>query len=952
MERSWVKLPPNFDIRTQSAATEWRAWKSMFIDYLVAVGSDKATDQIKLSLLRNMMGPESTKIILSFKLSKEDSENYNKVLQEIENYVKPKSNDVFERYKFNERKQLEGENFESFYTNLRLLIVNCNYIESIEDDLLRDRIVQGIFDKQLQESLLRVENLTLDKATSRCRAAEASRSQVMEMNPTCIEVDRVKSYGNKRTEKKFQRNINNKFDCRRCKSQHGPRECPAYGKKCAKCGILNHFAVSCKVKKISEAVCNKSNSSNEELFCGVVLSNIKKNRSEWEENIQIEDKIFKCKLDTGADVSILPKSVFDKLNYKLNCKIQKTELTVQSFTGENIKPIGIVNLKCKYKNKICNENFVIAEASNILLGLPACVSLNLVKRIHSVQVTNNDKDKFVNNNIVVFEGIGRLPGKVEIPTRATEEYICHPSPRLPSCLLEPLKAELNRLVERKSIVKVNNISENAYINRMVIVEKPNRKVRLCLDPLDLNKIIVKKPKCLPTLEDLSFKLQGKKFFSVLDLTEGFHHLSLSEESSWKCCFATPYGVYRYLVLPYGLMNAPELFQDVLESHFSELSNVIMWADDILVMGNTEKEHDLALQSVIQKAKKLGIVFNKNKFQYKQREVKYVGQVFNEYGMSLDQDRVESLVNLKEPSNRDELRQILGSFNYVRRYVPDMANIMAPLFNLLKKNSEFTWLPAHSLTFTELKRKICSAPSLTPFDPKKKIILQCDAIVVDYFSHWLEVLPLSDKTSSSVINAFQEVFMRFGYPEEVIADNNPFNSFECLKYFKSKDISLITSSPHYPKSNGMAEKAVEENIHKLLLLKQSVLQKEKFVKKKEMEYKIGDKVVHKTDKDKFWRKGIIVGKCKEPRSYWIQKEGEDRKIRRNIKHIKKSFSDYKSAKKLNPFLSNYDEDFDQESDINLNVPISPRPVITCRNQVPLSVTTRYGRTTKPRRVLDL
>lgn len=81
------------------------------------------------------------------------------------------------------------------------------------------------------------------------------------------------------------------------------------------------------------------------------------------------------------------------------------------------------------------------------------------------------------------------------------------------------------------------------------------------------------------------------------------------------------------------------------------------------------------------------------------------------------------------------------------------------------------------------------------------------VIIDYFSHWLEVLPLYDNTSRSVINAFQEAFTRFGFPEEIISDNNPFNSFECLEYYKSKDIVLTSSSPHYSRSNGMAEKAV-------------------------------------------------------------------------------------------------------------------------------------------------
>lgn len=1312
METKFVKLPPNFDMRSSSAASEWRFWRCLFEDYLVSTGQDQAKDKVKLSLLRNMMGPESTKVILSLKLSEENLVNYAKVVEAIEKYVNPKYNEVFERYKFNERTQESGESFENFYTCLRQLISTCNYgtksTESLEDQLLRDRIVQGIQDKGLQESLLRIDGLTLDKASNMCRANEVSRLQVKEMNPS-IEIDAAKykgefkkrknfgKYTNKNFEKYTSKNLemnnkNNIFNCRRCQKCHGPRECPAFGKNCTKCGMLNHFAVSCRVKKVQEV---KYSESDESLYCGAVKAT-SIDKSDWIESIQIEGNAVKCKLDTGADVSIMPKQIFDKINKNCSLKLYDTECKIESFVGEKVKPLGIINLKCSYKDNECYENFIVVDCTTMLLGLPGCVSLNLVRRVHSVQA-NNDKEKFILQNIAVFEGIGRLPGRVEIPTKCTEEQICHPSPRLPTCLNEPLKVELKRLEDRKAIVKVTNINENAHVNRIVIVEKPNGNVRLCLDPIDLNKIIVKKPKVLPTLDDLSFKLHGKKYFSVLDLAEGFHHLLLTEESSWKCCFATPFGVYRYLVLPYGLMNAPELFQDVLENHFSEIPNVVVWADDILVMGNTSEEHDRALLSVMKKAKELGIVFNKNKFQFKQTEVKYVGQVFNEHGMSLDKERIESLLNLKEPTNRDELRQILGSFNYVRRYVPDMANLMSPLFKLLKKNTDFIWLPAHRLAFAELKRKVSSTPALTPFDPKRKIILQCDAsksgigcclfqnennilrlvscasksmndtelnysqtekellaicyavkkfhryiygsnvdvqtdhkpivsimskaickigsprlkrlrlkllmynlnvyyvpgkllhfadmlsrnsleftekdeemlqmvhtvtvhlpmsperklnfqretksdsilsllykyymngwpeyvkiskdmkeyyklkediyfecglafyqnkiivpkslrtyvlklvheghpgickciskarqlfywprlstdirefvmscrtcekfrsgnshepllshkipnqryakvgtdildfggncflVIIDYFSHWLEILPLNDKSSNCVINAFQETFTRFGYPEEIVADNNPFNSYECKKYYKSKDIVLTTSSPHYPRSNGMAEKAVhisktilrkayedgvdyrdfilsynntpltglevspsqilnsrrlrtliptsnkllepkvESNIHKLILLRQSCNEDKKFVRKNKVEYKIGDKIVHKIDKERCWEKGKIVGKCVEPRSYLI--EGRNRILRRNSKHLKKSYT------KENYYCNrnkNFDFGLEQE------LPSYYQNVVNNKSNTNVqdnykTVTTRSGRIVRPPTRLNL
>lgn len=177
-----------------------------------------------------------------------------------------------------------------------------------------------------------------------------------------------------------------------------------------------------------------------------------------------------------------------------------------------------------------------------------------------------------------------------------------------------------------------------------------------------------------TVDEVALKLRDKEVFSVFDLSEGFHHCPLTEQASWKCCFATPFGVYRYVVLPYGISNAPEVFQEQIETYFGNIPNVLCWFDDILVMGKNEKEHNEAVKKLIERAKEVGAVFNKDKLQYKQKEVKYIGQIFSKEGMKVDSERIESLLLLKSPKSKEDLQRIIGSFNYVRRYVPEMSEL--------------------------------------------------------------------------------------------------------------------------------------------------------------------------------------------------------------------------------------------------------------------------------------
>lgn len=321
-DTSFVKLPPNLNIANENAASEWKFWLRTFEDYLVVIGKNKAEDGVKLSLLRNMMGPEATRILSTIPISKPKDENkYEDVIATITAHVNPRTNVVFERFKFNERRQREGESFENFMTDCRHLIQSCDY-KTMEEEMMRDHIVQTVFDKATQEALLRVDDLTLNKTIQYCQTKEQAAKQVSAMHPAAVEAAKVS---------RQQEQKKSTFNCRRCQTEHGPRSCPAFGKKCKKCGTLNHFAVSCKkankkVQEVStESTESSSTSESENVHCGEAIS-INGAKSEWYENIMIENSKVKYKLDTGADVSIMPVILFNKINENLNLKLLPTNI--------------------------------------------------------------------------------------------------------------------------------------------------------------------------------------------------------------------------------------------------------------------------------------------------------------------------------------------------------------------------------------------------------------------------------------------------------------------------------------------------------------------------------------------------------------------------------------------------------------------------------------------------
>lgn len=579
-----VKLPPDFDLQGKNAATEWKFWKTAFEDYLLATVQSESADKVKLSILRNIIGTESARIMSTFVIPEVEPDKYNFTIAVIDKYVNPRVNECFERYNFLKRVQKEGESFEHFLTECKHFVRTCNYNDvdpnqTAEDKALRDKIVMGIRDSVTRETLLRIEKLTLGKAIEFCRTSEQSKHQNMQFQDNAgSDIDFVTKFNPKRQsvsdKHKFERqdnrkskfNSGDKFKCTRCQLTHGARECPAFGKKCKKCGILNHFAVSCRVKNVKSVDPENNSDSSSDIF----IRNVNKacsctnrdciHRNIWDEIVEIENKKVKLKLDTGADISIIPEKSFERVNKQF--KVRHTDYIVKGFEGTKAKTVGIVNLFCKFKNRSIYEDFVIVKgATRILLSGQACVDLGLVKRINKIdKIDANshgsspdlDKDSFINKNSDIFSGHGRFSGKFKITTIANFEAVSYPPTKIPRAIRDSLKNELDRLVERKAIFKINEIDPRASINRMVIIEKPNGKLRLCLDPSDLNKQIVRKPRAVSTIEEICASIIGKKIFTVFDLAEGYHHLELDEDSSWKCCFSTPFGIYRYAVLPYGL----------------------------------------------------------------------------------------------------------------------------------------------------------------------------------------------------------------------------------------------------------------------------------------------------------------------------------------------------------------------------------------------------------------
>lgn len=228
------------------------------------------------------------------------------------------------------------------------------------------------------------------------------------------------------------------------------------------------------------------------------------------------------------------------------------------------------------------------------------------------------KQKFIQQNKEIFTGVGKFDKPYHIELAKNAVPVVKPPRRVPLKVKEKLKDALDLLVQKQIISKVNEARD--WVHNLVIVEKLDGNLRLCLDPRNLNKYVKKEQHPIPTLEEITAKLGGASYFTVLDLKEGFHQVELDEESKKLCSFSTPFGVYQYNRLPFGLTTAGEIFQRKNEENFGDIPNVIIYIDDVLIYGKSLEEHDKFLNMVVERAKNLNIKFSDKKVQLKQHEV--------------------------------------------------------------------------------------------------------------------------------------------------------------------------------------------------------------------------------------------------------------------------------------------------------------------------------------------
>lgn len=483
-----------------------------------------------------------------------------------------------------------------------------------------------------------------------------------------------------------------------------------------------------------------------------IINSIGSKKKEWTLDMTVSDSTIEFKLDTGAECNVISKS--DLLKIFPKAILKKSNVKLRAYNESLIPTCGKTILPITRHGKTYHVLFIVVEEELApILGLNTVEHMDLIRRVEKVKeihhkVRQLDEKREVrklvkdiiqtkNKYHVITEKydpcfqplseegkFGTLPRTHDMKVNEDVTPIVVPPRKIAHAMKSKVKAKLDKMQAEGIIAKVEEPTE--WVSGMVIVEKPNGDIRVCIDPKQLNKAIKRQHHKMPTTDEILAEMADAKFFSKVDASSGYWQIKVTHESSNLLTFATPWGRYKFLRLPFGIHSASEVFQVEVANIIAGLSDCVNLQDDIIIWGKTKEEHDSNLEKVMNRILESGLKLNREKCVFGVTEMTFLGHIVSADGVKPDPEKIKAIIKMDVPKSITELQRFLGMINYVGKFIPNLAEIAAPLRLLLKKDNEYLFQKPQIEAFEKLKTIITSPPILKFFNPNQPVRVRCDA----------------------------------------------------------------------------------------------------------------------------------------------------------------------------------------------------------------------------------
>ena len=649
-----------------NVASEFELWLEDANDYMTIC---KVTDPAeKRSLFLNLAGLSIRRVVKGLAIPDvvgEEGDPYKAMTDAVLAHFRPSVNTTSERHKFRQLKQQGQETVTAFVGRLRAKVEACEFestrVDTIVNGQIRDQLIVGLRDNDIRRELLKESQLTLAQAVSKavaCESSIADSSLYEEVPPPSL----ANKVGQSNPLSK-----GNAGKCRYCGCHHtrGKQHCPAAESQCSHCHKMGHFAAVCfrKTKMaVARAVdqeglgleADEQTNRVTEDYDTVYKTGSGQQSKHFTRTLTVNGKRCRGLLDTGATRTLITADVV--------AATRPSHTVLTAYDGTPVTTLGVADVTISSGNKSCTCTcFVVPTGQTVLFGQDVIIQLQLL----SVADVNVVKVR---------------PVDITVDPKATP--VALPPRRHAFSLREAIEAEIKRLEERGVIESVQEATP--WVSPLVPTRKANGTLRLCVDYRRLNKAIIRERHMLPTLEEITAKLEGAKVFSVLDAESGFHQIPLALDSRPYTTFASHCGLYRFKRLPFGISSAPETFQRVVSDILHGTEGVMVYIDDILVFGTSQEEHDRKLELVLRRLSNANLRLNWEKCQLRQTQVKYLGHWLTGQGIGPDADKLRAIQDMPYPTSVTDLRRFLGLATYLGKFIPRLSQITDGLRRIAKQ----------------------------------------------------------------------------------------------------------------------------------------------------------------------------------------------------------------------------------------------------------------------------
>ncbi|XP_048485458.1 uncharacterized protein K02A2.6-like isoform X2 [Plutella xylostella] len=736
----------NFDHKTG----EWSIFKGRLQQFIkinnFSVSNQSAVLITHLSdetyrLLRNLVYPKDL-----------DNLSYEELIKVLDNHFITKRCTFADKARFYGATRSPGETLGDWAARLRGLASYCDFDSALEM-VLRDRFVLGLGlgperDKLFEQS---ASTLTFSSALQIAEQAESARqakAMVMDGAGASVKQEPVYRAASERARRDggagaaggapaaarsvYQRDIEEGLRCSVCGlKNHSSEKCRYKNSRCKKCGKKGHMKKLCKVRVNNLDMEDQSNSDCDDCKECMMYNLRYETYPPITVCVDINSNTFNMELDSGSAISVISELFYTK-NFP-TVVLNESLIKICVYNGHKIKPLGYFTARITYEDK-CEEIklYVIKNGGPPLLGRDFLSKFSLqftTARNNNIEI-NDDYENDAKQIATEFSDLWKDElgtfNKFKVTLRLKDNV--QPKffkPRnVPFALKEKVNDELKRLTSLGILVPVTN---SDYATPIVPVLKENGKVRIAGDySITLNKDMHIDKYPMPRIEEVFANIGGGERYTKIDLSNAYNQFVLSDDSQELTTINTPRGLFKYTRLVYGLANAPAIFQRTMENLLSGIDGVSCWLDDVCVTAPSREEHLRRLREVLARFKNAGLKLQKQKCEFFQQSITYLGYVIDKHGVRTCPKKVEAILAAPRPNNVSDLKRFLGIINYYRNFVPRISSILCPLYELLRKDAEWVWSGQHEQAMRQVQRALAADVALAHYEPGARLVLAVDA----------------------------------------------------------------------------------------------------------------------------------------------------------------------------------------------------------------------------------